>query len=292
MNKIRISTNVWALLNEYKAKECIKMLFDAGFDTYDFTMVREGETDNLFQEDDYIERAKEIRKYADELGMTCNQTHSVFPVIHPSVDDKTTNKRKEYTYRIIEITQILGAKHCVVHPINDFTNKQNVEFYKDFVEFGKKHNVKICAENMWNWDEKEMHAKDAACSNHNSFKELLDMINDDYFVACLDIGHAEMSHLNTSAVEMIETLGNKLECLHIHDNDKRFDLHRLPFTYKIDFHAIIDALAKINYQGDITFECDYYLSSLPKEAWPEALKLMHKIGEILKDELIAKKATK
>ena len=62
-------------------------------------------------------------------------------------------------------------------------------------------------------------AAPAACSDPVSFNAHIDAVNDEFFVACLDIGHGEMRTLGTSSVEMIHTLGDSLAALHIHDNN-------------------------------------------------------------------------
>lgn len=76
--------------------------------------------------------------------------------------------------------------------------------YNQLLPFAKDYGVKIATENMWNWNVQKDEAKFASCSNPESFNAHLDAINDPYFVACLDLGHAEMRGLDTSAVEMIE----------------------------------------------------------------------------------------
>ena len=101
----------------------------------------------------------------------------------------------------------------------------------------------------------------AACSDEISFKEHLDAVNDDYLVACVDIGHAEMDGLNTSAAKMILTLGDKVKCLHIHDNDLHNDSHLIPFSMNIDFGEVVRALKIINYGGYLTLEADRHLET-------------------------------
>ena len=112
---------------------------------------------------------------------------------------------------------------------------------------------------MWNWDSKNGHAAPASCSDPKSFLDLLNAVNDDYFVACLDIGHAEMKGLGTSAAEMIYALNNKLGALHIHDNDKLHDSHQIPYSMSIDYPPIIKALKDIGYSGEFTLESDAYI---------------------------------
>lgn len=57
--------------------------------------------------------------------------------------------------------------------------------------------MKIATENMWNWNGEKDEAAPAACSDPESFNAHLDAVNDPFFVACLDIGHAEMKGLGT-----------------------------------------------------------------------------------------------
>ena len=118
---------------------------------------------------------------------------------------------------------------------------------------------------MGNWDNEKGHTSFAACATPESFNAHLDAVNDEYFAACLDIGHAEMKGSETSAAEMILALGNRLKALHIHDNDKVHDSHQIPFSMDIDFDEIVRALKKINYDGYFTLEADQYLKAYTEE---------------------------
>lgn len=77
----------------------------------------------------------------------------------------------------------------------------------------------------------------------------------------MDIGHAEMRGLNTSAEEMILALGDCLQALHLHDNDRWDDSHEIPFSMNIDFNKVISALKEIKYHGYFTLEATHYLSA-------------------------------
>lgn len=279
-----ISTNTCSLLRFYSPEESLSLIKETGFDTYDYSMDSEND---FFVANCYLENALKLKQFADNLGLKCNQTHSIFPVWHKSYDENTIKKRTEYTKRILEISKILGAKNCIVHPINDFNEKQNFKFYQQFLPLAKELNINIATENMWNWDGSK--ASLAACSNHNNYKALLELVNDNHFVACVDIGHAEMFGLETSASKMIESLGKYVKCIHIHDNDCHSDRHGLPFSESIDFDLILDSLARIDYQGDITFECDGFINRMPKELHKNCLKLMFETGLYLRDELLIRR---
>ena len=131
--------------------------------------------------------------------------------------------------------------------------------YFELLPHAKACGVKIATENMFNWDPENDCCIPAACSIPKSFLEHLKVVNDDYLIACLDIGHSEMSGAKTCAVDMIRALGDKLQSLHIHDNDKRHDCHQIPFSMKIDFEPICKALKEINYCGYFTLEANNYL---------------------------------
>ena len=117
--------------------------------------------------------------------------------------------------------------------------EQNAEMYAELLPFAKQCGVKIAAENMWNWDHVKNQPTFAACASSEDFKKHIDIVNDPYLVACLDIGHAEMRGSGDGAVNMIRALGYRLQALHIHDTDRWHDNHQIPFSMNIDFEAII-----------------------------------------------------
>ena len=111
----------------------------------------------------------------------------------------------------------------------------------------------------------------------------IDAVNDEYFVACLDIGHAEMKGSNTSAPEMIRALGKRLKALHIHDNDKLHDSHQIPFSMNIDFVAVVQALKEIGYDGYLTLEASRYLGCFSKEDVHKGVKDLYNSARRLAD---------
>ena len=179
---------------------------------------------------------------------------------------------KSYLKRAIECTAIAGGQICIIHPDNNQTPEQNAELYFELLPFAKEHGVKIATENMWNWKANAPTACAAACSHHDDFLKHILAVNDPYFVACLDIGHAEMAGLDTSVYQMAHTLGEHLQALHIHDNDKHGDSHQIPFSMKIDWNMVAKALKEIGYSGHLTLEADSYMRSVGATNEEEVLK--------------------
>lgn len=144
--------------------------------------------------------------------------------------------------------------------------------YGELLPFAKACGVKIAAENMYNWDSQKGESCFAACATAEDFAAHLDAVDDPFFVACLDIGHAEMSGSGSGAVNMIYALKRHLQALHLHDNDKRHDSHQIPFSMQTDFAAVVKALNEVDYHGFFTLEADAYLRDYTSENILEGLQ--------------------
>ena len=136
---------------------------------------------------------------------------------------------------------------------------------------------------MWNWDREKDQASFAACMTPESFNAHLDVVNDDFFVACLDIGHAEMRGTNTNAVEMIHALGNRLQALHIHDIDGHHDNHQIPFSMNVDFDKVVKALKEIGFDGYFTLEACSFLKAYTEENALDGVKKLEESARKLAD---------
>ena len=264
---MKTSTEIASIAKIVGMEKAVEMVAKAGFDHWDFSLFdiarRDRVTDGVLKSDHPLASsarlsfARELKKIGLENGITCNQSHAPFPVRIQGIRDSL-----KYA---IECTAEVGGKICVVHPDNNKSAEENAEMYFELLPFAKQHNVKIATENMWNWDKEKDEALPAACSTPKSFVDHINAVNDPFFVACLDIGHAEMRGHNTTAVEMIHALGNSLKALHLHDNDKWHDSHKTPFTMDIDFEPIVKALKDIDYKGEFTLEADTHIGNRPYE---------------------------
>ena len=258
-----ISTEIDSTAKVVGEERAIEMIAKAGFDAWDFSMFKMAPYDwknravlmgdHPLQSENYAAYAKKLRHIGEECGIYCNQSHAPFPSNNEAIIP--------YLFRAIECTAIAGGKICIIHPNNNHTAEENAELYNKLLPFAKECGVKIATENMWNWDRERQEALPAACSDPASFLAHLEAINDPNFIACLDIGHAEMRGLNTTAREMILALGDHLQALHIHDNDRHHDSHAIPFTMDIDFDVVARSLVEVGYRGDLTMEAAYYVTA-------------------------------
>ncbi len=250
---MKISTEINSSSVIVGEEKAIEYIARAGFDAWDFSMFKMGKCEHPLTNGDYIKFARTLRRIGEDNGIRCNQSHAPFPTVNKEI--------RSYLKRAIECTAEAGGEICIIHPGNNLSVAENAEMYFELLPFAKEHGVKIATENMWNWNKEKNEAAAAACSSHENFKAHLDSVNDDYLVACVDIGHAEMRGLGTSAPEMIKYLGSKVQALHIHDNDKWHDSHELPFSMSIEFEPIIAALKEIGYSGYFTLEADTFLKN-------------------------------
>ncbi len=273
---MKTSTEIESIARLVGEEKAVEYVAKAGFDAWDFSMfsmcrwnpVTNAPYENAhpLKTGDYLAFARKLKQIGLDNGIVCNQSHAPFPSDKPRMFD--------YLMRSIECTAEAGGEICVIHPGAFSSPQENAEMYGKLLPFAKSHNVKIATENMWDWDNENDCACFAACATPESFNAHLDAVNDKDFVACLDIGHAEMMGEMTNAVEMIFALGNRLQALHIHDNDQKNDNHQIPFSMKIDFHAVARALREIGYNGYLTLECNGFLKTYTQENAFEGVKLL------------------
>ncbi len=274
---MKVSTEIGSIERHVGQEKAVELVAKAGFDAFDFSMfaMRYADTPHPLNTPNSLAHARKLKQIAADNGIVCNQSHAPFPVWEPHVRSRLKDA--------IEFTAEAGGKICVIHPHNNINAEQNAEMYNELLPFAKSCGVKIATENMWGWDDKTDRASFAACATAEDFNAHLDAVNDDYFVACLDLGHAEMMGEGTSAVQMIHALGKRLAALHIHDNDKWHDSHQIPFSMQIDFVEIVKALKEVGYSGYLTLESDAYLKTYTPDNVFEGVKRLYESVDRLRN---------
>ncbi len=267
-------------------KQALRAIKDAGFDCVDYSFYWSEEYHVL--DDNYVEYAKDLRKYMDEIGLVCNQTHATFD-FQPHMEMSMSCKEYRDTVRSIESSGILGAKCVVVHALkNAHCDDEeyleiNRKFYKSLEEVAKKSGVKIGVENLFYYDKKcECHR--GSFGNPKMLSAFVKEMGTDNFCACIDLGHASL--VGYEPHDFIDGMDKGLiEALHVQDNDYHGDRHIPPYHGKFDWEKIAESLKNYGYKGEINFEVFWYLSNYPKELLPSALKHVANIGRYLEKKI-------
>ncbi|MBQ7120181.1 MAG: sugar phosphate isomerase/epimerase [Oscillospiraceae bacterium] len=271
------------LADRFSDKEVIKILKDAGFDAFDYTVRKSSYAEEKLLEDTHIEYAGELRRYAEKLGIVCNQAHAPIP---------SNDEGEEYIkiVRSIEMAGALGAKIIVIHPLkapgelyqvkkNELFHR-NMAFFRSLIPYAEKSNIKIAIENMYSIDENKKAIVSGVCAHGDEFCKYVDTLDSEYIVACLDTGHVALTGDTVS--NLMYNMGHRVQALHVHDVDFVNDNHILPYTGKMDWNEVCKALTDVGYDGDFTYEaCNFFSPYMDDDFIPIAAKFAEEVGRSL-----------
>ena len=267
-------------------KDAVDIMADAGFDAIDFSAGKPEFYTDVQGRDYFVE----LRKYAENKGIVFNQAHAPTP---SAVESREESEIKfQNIVGAMRNASYLGIENIVVHPIKhlryDYAEnterlfEYNMEFYNRLIPYCEEYGMKVALENLWQTEktgwQKISHS---VCSRPQEFIRYLDELNNDCFIACLDIGHAQLVCEDPS--EFIRALGNKrLKALHVHDVDGVIDSHDPPYFGVVDWDKVLKALIEIDYQGDFTFEvCGEFFKGKSIELMPINMRLVADTGRFL-----------
>lgn len=285
---MKVSTSTDIIATRTDDFTAIKILAEAGFNALDYSMFDMRDNDNhILNSDGYKEHILKVKEYAKSLGLTFCQAHAPFPTLKDG-DEEYNRMITPKIKRAIEIAGLLEIENIVIHPVVFAENQKekNIEMYMGFVEDAKKANVRIALENMFGKTNPETNKKlPNVCSFGEEFADYYDALPKEHFSCCVDVGHCGL--VDTTAGKMIRTLGERVACLHIHDNDGYEDWHYPPFVFDIDWKDTAKALAEINYNGYINLESDGILNDIPMDIISFMTKYMceaaKKLGRMVED---------
>ena len=266
--------------------DSVKLIAESGFDCIDVTF-SEPDLEEWLNSAAYDAKAKELKQYAQTLGVTFHQAHAPVPS-----DDKDGHCTKDYEnfLRTIQLSSLLGIKNIVFHPMDYYRRlgsyeesrkklrEINLEFFTSLMPYCAEYNVNIAIENTyWSTDHG---IEKSYCSGAKDIIDLVDTIHSPHMVACLDLGHLAL--VGESHHNVIHALGkSRLKCLHVQDNEFVKDIHQLPGLGKVNYNEILSALAEIDYDGALTLESYGFIKGFEKEFMPEALSFMAKRAKFL-----------
>lgn len=296
-----IGTQTDFAVNSFGEEEGLRLIAEAGFDSLDYSMFSYPLSDEPFtlSDDEFCAFFENIAGIIKKNGLITGQTHTPFPtyVDKPEWDEGLLRIQA----KSIRATALLGSKYAVIHPAMtkerkygfyaDELKKINIERYLYLYEHLEKYDVFCCIENMFSSDSHLKRICPTTCSTAEEMVDYIDTLNSlsggNRFVACLDIGHANLIHYDgyetVNPVDMIHILGDRLKVLHVQDTDGISDLHMPPGFGNIDFGSVCEALKEIGYDGVFSLEADRLCQKLGKECARESEKLMYSIAKKLVD---------
>ena len=294
---MRLVLNVDDDYDVFGFSETARMVKAAGFDAIDRGLFDMKNLEHPLNGSSWMAAAEELKNTFLAQGLPIVQTHAPFKF--PGMEDPAVLREQFYpmVVRAIEVSAALGAKCVVVHPLHHipyYENRDklfdmNMQFYRSLIPVAKSNGIKIAVENMFQRDKvRGNYVIDSTCSRPDEFCRYVDTLDSEHIVACLDIGHTTLISGNADTSEFIRILGHeRLQTLHVHDNDFKNDRHVIPFSGKVDWYQVTKALGEINYSGDFVYECliKRCINQLTPQMYPVILEYMAKIGRHLIDEV-------
>ena len=273
--------------SKFGEEKAIEIIAKAGFDAVDYCMLDLDKEDYVLNSDSYKAHALKLVEVAKRNNVYFNQGHAVGYIPHED-HDTVIKKLIEKNSRAIEISDIMGIRTLVIHPVafgnyigrEEYVFEKNMQYFKGLLPYAEEHGVKLACENMWCSDKRKKVTTGGVCGNPFEHARYIDEINHPLLVACIDVGHCSLS--GREASDCIRVLGDRLGALHIHDNDYLDDMHTLPGLSEMNFGEIMKALKDIDYKGDFTLETDHFFDSLNTiEETEPGMKLAELIGRKL-----------
>ena len=135
----------------------------------------------------------------------------------------------------IKIAHKYGFKCVVVH-LDGEPSEIGYKRINKILKYAKTFNTPLAIENI----------------DHNKcFFDIFERIDNPYLKFCYDIGH---SNVWNKDVDFLEKYGDKLICLHLHDNCGNHDDHTLNKYGTIDWEKFAQKIAKINPEINLDYE--------------------------------------
>lgn len=282
---MRLVTNTEWLADNIGHSQTLKLIAKAGFDGVDCSFFDMKEDGCVWNSDGWKDYALALRGVADDLGLPFRQAHAPF---HTTIGEEPyDSEMRKKILRSMEAAALLGVENIVVHAIRHLNYhihreqlfQMNLDFYRSLIPYCEEFGIRVCVENVYRTDRNRWVLTDGVCTRPEEFAALLDEIDSPWIGGCLDIGHAAL--VSQDPADMIRRMGSRIKCLHVHDVDYTHDNHTMPFTQKLDWASITQALGETGYQGDFTYEANTTLRKLPQPLWPDGLRMMEKVGRYL-----------
>lgn len=278
---MRLACDISNLCNRFGDEKVFQMFHQIGFDCIDYSFNEIKPLSRLLG-DDYREQAKQMRQQMDAAGIVCNQTHAPFEFEYGEKMDCSEPHYRDVV-RAMEFSAILGAPRIIIHAVTppeevDIFN-YNRQYYRSFLPYCEQFGIEIAVENIGRGHTDE-EKKVGIFDTPEQFCQFIHELDSSWFCACVDLGHAAV--MNCPPEEFISRMdASLLKALHVHDTDYFNDCHALPYLQRQDWDAIMQALAKVGYEGDFNLEILLYTERFPDTLVTSALRLAADVGRYL-----------
>lgn len=297
--KIGICSSVLNCLGD--VNERYKRASEMGYTAIDLNMGEKWSVGQIYKKenfgffdksvDEIIEYFSQHSSAAKLNGIEVFQAHAPFPSARMGLDEMNAYTRMTFE-KCVLAAEAIGCPNLVVHPIHvgehisdDEAFEVNFEHFKGFSELLVRTGVTMCIENAYYYVNGRINC--ASESNAEFLIRLVDALNafagSECFAICYDTGHGNIT--GKDHYRELLVYGKHLRTLHIHDTDGVHDTHLIPYTGRYldrqatDWTGILKGLAKIGYDGCLSFESDSGILGMPEDVRPAAINLNASIGK-------------
>lgn len=239
MRKLGVSA-VFGMEPEIPMEEQMPLMKQAGFDT----------CFGCYNQDEPIEKWAET---AARLDLPIETLHAPFGNMNSFWEDTLDGEE----YLKFQMTRVdgcrrIGVDQCVMHvtiaSVAPPVNALGLARFRRLSDYAREQGVHLCYENL------ELPEHLSAVMGDNP----------DYHGFCWDCGH---NYCYTPLWDMMALYGNRLLCVHVHDNfgvrvpgriHYDDDLHLLPMDGGLDWAAFADRIKASGFQGPISLELSKY----------------------------------
>lgn len=283
---MKLVTQTHIMAANYGDERAVQILAEAGFDAIDVSFFGMELNEGIWCTDAWREHALRLKETGAECGVDFSQAHAPYPSSRG--EEPYDTEVRKWILRSMEAAALMGVRSIVVHPLQHLEYagnegrlwQENLAFYRGLIPYCEEYGIRVCVENMWQYDRRRNYIVDSVCARPEEFCGMLDELDSPWIVGCLDLGHCAL--VGREPQDFIRAMGPKrLQALHVHDVNYVRDCHTMPFMESLDWEAITGALAQIGYEGDFTLEADEFFRKMPPVLMPEASRLMAKTGRYL-----------
>lgn len=192
-----------------------------------------------------LDHAKYAFKQVKKAGLRASSVHMPFATSHinlSAVDEEERMGTIKYVKELFKIINKFDVDTVVFHPggnSKDDPQKCMQSLINSVKELKNETDAKICIENM---------VRSTFFERADQVKNFLDAVDGGY--TCVDVNH----FLHDNPEDAILLYGNKIGAVHISDNHRDDEEHRMPGEGLINWDKVVNAFNKVNYKGQINYE--------------------------------------